>query len=97
MPGVFELAVPEALVSTYKFSPLDSNPAGLMNVVRCMEPIWVAVAELAVVTDTVPSRPIVRLWVVAGIVIAGCTKGTHLRLQVGLGYQSEKNRHEYKL
>src|SRR5450830_234020 len=72
-PGAFGAGVPEEDVSEYRFSPLLSSPAGLMKVATCKAPICVVAVEPACVTDTVPSRPMVILVALAGIVIGGCT------------------------
>ena len=73
MPGVLVDGLPEAPVSTYRFSPLDSRPAGFTNVVSCKVPTCDGALVPAVVTETVPSRPTVIDCALAGMVMAGWT------------------------
>src|SRR4051794_20384619 len=71
VPGVFVLGVPEAVVSTYRFSPFDSRPAGLMKLVSWIDPTWVLAVVPPDVTDTVPSRPTEIDVALGGMVIGG--------------------------
>ena len=70
-PGVPCTGSPEAVVARKRLLPVLFSPPGLGNSASCMVPTcWAAVCP-AVVTLTVPSRPIVIEAAPVGMVIAG--------------------------
>ena len=72
-PGTSTWGAPLAGVSRSRFWPSDCRPLGLTKRAICTWPsTWLPPPANS--TDTVPSRPMVRLEAFWGTVMAGCSK-----------------------
>ncbi|MCY1445325.1 hypothetical protein D9M71_618350 [compost metagenome] len=70
-PGVPTCGAPLAAVSRNRLPPVACRPAGLMKSAVCRLPITCDAALPAVVIETVPSWPTVKVWASAGTTMAG--------------------------
>ena len=72
-PGVPVCGVPLETVSLKRFSPMGCSPSGLTKSASWMLPICCGALLPATSAVTVPSDPMVTLWVLAGTVMVGCS------------------------
>ncbi|MCY1352677.1 hypothetical protein D9M69_389880 [compost metagenome] len=70
-PGVPTCGAPLAAVSRNRLPPMASRPAGLMKSAVWMLPRICGCGLLAVVTETVPSSPTVKVFTSLGSTMAG--------------------------